>query len=355
MGQKPTGIHAMTHWIDATPTGTGSTVLTPEQIASWRERGFAFVSGLFPTELVAALRAAAVASFPAPGTPEAAAITDFGSAGRLTFPSRCEAFNAVTLHPRLLAAIGELLDVAIANLRLTQSDLWPKYGRGGGDRTPTDNDDQRMHVDYPNHTLAHPPPWHAPEAVELILYLDDVEQCGGATAVAAREGPRDAAYRWPMIDTPGVGDLDWLNDRARAEAYFARQRPALAAWRQSLYQREQRVRFTSGDVLLYRHDTWHRGTPLLPGRLRLAHNLTYRLASAEWISTLHTGWAWSAYGRDKFLEKLIAQATPAQRAVLGFPQPGSPYWCEETLAAVEARYGVFGMDITPYRVAARAG
>jgi hypothetical protein len=37
-----------------------------------------------------------------------------------------------------------------------------------------------------------------------------------------------------------------------------------------------------------------------------------------------------------------------QRAVLGFPQPGSPYWCEETLQAVEARYGMFGFDITPY-------
>jgi hypothetical protein len=345
----------MTSWIDATPTQAGETVLTPEQIASWRARGFAFVSRLFPTDLVAALRAAAAASFPAAGTPAAAAITDFGSGGRLTFPSRCEAFNTVTLHPRLLSACAQLLGVAVSELRLTQSDLWPKYGRDTADRDSADNDDQRMHVDYPNHTLVHPPPWHAPEAVELILYFDRVEDCGGATAVVPRDGDDDPAYRWPIVDTPGVAELDWLNDRAQAESYFARARPQLAAWRQSLYAREQRVRFAPGDVLLYRHDSWHRGTPLLPGRLRLAHNITYRLASAEWIGTLHTGWAWSAYSADKFFEKLLARASLSQRAVLGFPQPGSPYWCALTLAAIEARYGVFGMDMAPYRAAARAG
>ncbi|MBT7538094.1 MAG: hypothetical protein HN683_02060, partial [Gammaproteobacteria bacterium] len=68
----------------------------------------------------------------------------------------------------------------------------------------------------------------------------------------------------------------------------------------------------------------------------------------EWISTLHIGWAWQAYRDNKFLERLIAGASLNQRAVLGFPQPGSPYWCEETLQAVEARYGMFGFDITPY-------
>jgi Phytanoyl-CoA dioxygenase (PhyH) len=340
----------MTKWIDATPARTtDETILTPEHVASWRERGFAFVAGLFPADLVAELHTAARALFPVPGTPEAAAITDFGSGGRMTFPSRCAAFNAITLHPRLLIGIGQLLGRAVTDLRLTQSDLWPKYGRGTTTMQPGDNDDQRMHVDYPNHTLAHPPPWCAPEAVELILYLDRVEDCGGATALVARDGPDDPAYRWPIVDTPGVAELDWLNDRTQAEARFAAQRPALAAWRQSLYDREQRVHFAPGDVLLYRHDTWHRGTPLLAGSLRLAHNITYRTAAAEWISVLHTGWAWSAYGRDKFFERLIAQASLEQRAVLGFPQPGSPYWCAETLAAVEARYGVFGMDMTPYQ------
>ena len=52
---------------------------------------------------------------------------------------------------------------------------------------------------------------------------------------------------------------------------------------------------------------------------------------------------------DKFMERLIASASLDQRAVLGFPQPGSSYWCDETIEAVQARYGAFGFDPTPYR------
>jgi len=56
-----------------------------------------------------------------------------------------------------------------------------------------------------------------------------------------------------------------------------------------------------------------------------------------------------AYVTNKFLEKLIAQSILQQGAVLGFPQPDSDYWCEETINAINARYGMFGMEMTPYR------
>lgn len=336
-----------TRWLHPMPVSPSGDVLTEDQVRTWRERGFAFVSGLFERDLIARLHEDALRALQAPGS-TGALPRDFGSGGRLVFPARSDAFNTVTLHPRLLAAIAQLLDVAVADLRLTQSDLWPKYGHADAPGA-LDNDDQRIHVDYPNHTLVHPSPWDRPEAVELILYLDRVEDCDGATALVARNGPDDPAYRWPIVDSPGIGDLDWFNDRTAAEADFARQRPALAAWRESLYAREQRVRFAPGNVLLYRHDLWHRGTPLRPGSVRLAQNITYRKASAEWISVLHTGWAWSAYHRSKFFEKLIASLTVEQRTVLGFPAPGADYWCPQTLAAVEARYGAYGMDMTPYR------
>lgn len=335
-------------WIHPVPANPAGDPLTADQIHCWRERGFAFVSGLFESELIERLRADALAVFPAPGSPAAAKARDFGSGGRLIFPARSEAFNGLTLHTRLLASIAQLLEVATSGLRLTQSDLWPKYGQTGNP-TAYDNDDQRMHVDYPNHTLVHPSPWDRPEAVELIVYLDHVADCGGATALVPREGAGDPAYRWPIVDSPGIADLDWINDRASAEADFARRRPALAGWRASLYEREQRVHFAPGDVLLYRHDLWHRGTPLTPGSLRLAHNITYRKAAAEWIGVLHPGWSWSAYHSSKFFERLIATATVEQRTVLGFPAPGSDYWCAETLAAVEARYSALGMNTDPYR------
>lgn len=305
------------------------------------------MSGLFDEALISALASAAAEQFPAPDSEAAGQTADFGS--NLVFPSSLSELNTLTLHPRLLAAVAALLDQPVSRLRLSQSDLWPKYGRSGKSAGVLDNMDQRIHVDYPNHTLVHPTEWHRPEAVEMIVYLSDVDECGGPTAVVPREGPKDPAYRWPIVDSPGIADLDYVNDRASAEIYFAAERPDLAAWRAMLYERECYADFKPGDVLFYRHDTWHRGTPMQAGALRLVQNITFRRADCEWISTLHVGWAWKAYRRDKFLEKLIAGASLEQRAVLGFPQPDSDYWTEATIAAVEARHGVFGMDMTPYR------
>ncbi len=336
-------------WLDSTPAANGDNPLTTEQISAWQEQGFALVSGVFEESLIDRLRSAAVDRFPVPGSDAANKTADFGS--DLIFPSTVAPLNEITLYPRLLNSVAALLDTPVAELRLSQSDLWPKYGRGDKSAGPLDNMDQRIHIDYPNHTLVHPSEWSRPEAVEMIVYLSDVEQCGGPTAVVPRQGENDPAYRWPIVDSPGIADLDYVNDRQTAEAYFAEQRPSLAQWRASLYAREGYTRFKPGDVLFYRHDTWHRGTPMVPGALRLVQNITYRRAECEWISTLHVGWSWSAYRKSKFLERLIAGASLAQRAVLGFPQPGSSYWSEATIAAVAARYGVFGMDMAPYRSA----
>jgi ectoine hydroxylase-related dioxygenase (phytanoyl-CoA dioxygenase family) len=336
-----------TRWVATTPTAEGE--LTSAQVESWRSAGYAFVSGLLPESLITGLAAAARTRFPPPNSDEARGFTSFG--GPLNFPSDLPGLNDLTLHPAVLQSVSTLLSESVSALRLTQSDLWAKYGREDRPGKHLDNADQRIHVDYPNHTLAHPTEWTRPEAVEMIIYLNDVETTGGATAIVPREGSNDPAYRWPIVDTPGVADLEYVNDRDAAEQYFAGKRPHLEAWRKALYDRERQVRFQAGDVLLYRHDTWHRGTPMHNGTLRLVQNISFRRASSEWISTVRKGWAWSAYRKDKLIEKLIARASLDQRAVLGFPQPGSPYWSAATIDAVEARHGVFGIDMTPYRAA----
>lgn len=336
-----------TKWTQPQPAPGGA--LSDEQVDSWRTHGFALIEGLLPSDLIERVRSDAAAAFPAAGSPQSKRVTDFGSGGRLVFPSHSDAANELTLHPRLLAAVARLLGVETLALRLTQSDLWVKYGRNdrsGGDR---DNDDQRIHVDYPNHTLTHPPRWHEPEAVEVIVYLSDVDDCGGATAVVPRSGDDDPAYPWPIVATPGVAGLEWVNDRDSAEAYLEREVPEVARWRaEHLYPREVHARFGTGTVLLYRHDTWHRGTPLEPGTMRAVHNLTFRKAGSEWVSTLHTGWAWAMYQRSLPMERLIARASVEQRCVLGFPAPGHRYWTPETVAAVGARFGPLGMDMAPY-------
>jgi hypothetical protein len=338
-------------WLDpepACPLDCGP-VLTSQLQTRWREAGFALVDGLLPDSLVAEAKGVAEKTFPLLTRAEREAVTDFGSRGSMEFPTGHAAVDAITLHPRILGAVSELLATPIRELRLSQSDLWSKFARTRRAGGAYDNTDQRIHVDYPNHTLTHPPPWDSPEAVEIILYFDAVEDGGGAPAGVPRDGPNDPAYRWPIVDTPGVGAIEWVNDRDEAEKRLAEVAPEIARFRaEHLYPREQRARFGPGTALFYRHDTWHRGTPLEAGTRRLVHNLTFRKAPSEWISTLHEGWAWKMYRRGMSLERLIAQASVDQRCVLGFPAPGHPYWSPQTIEAVRARYGPLGMDLSPY-------
>jgi hypothetical protein len=343
----PANVSPNNRFVKATSALPENSPLTTTHVRDWSEQGFALVDDLLPRALIQRLIEAAQIRFPTPESDEARGLNDFG--GGITFPDRDSIFNELTLHPRLLEAASQLLGVPVHELRLTQSDLWPKYGRREGDRGDYDNQDQRIHVDYPNHTLTHPAPWNDPEAVEIVIYLSDQVDVGGATAVVPREGRNDPAYQWPIMDAPGIGDIPWINDRARAEAWFCEHRPDTADFRSRLYQREMYTDFTKGSVLLYRHDTWHRGTPLQPGQMRLAHNLTFRKIAADWISTLHPGWAWAMYKQDQRMERIIANLNPDQRAVLGFPAPGSTYWTAQTIDAVEARYGSFGFDANPYR------
>ena len=157
------------------------------------------------------------------------------------------------------------------------------------------------------------------------------------------------------MNMPGAGALPWRNDRENVEALLREEAPEVARWRAThLYPREHRARYRPGTLLLYRHDTWHRGTPLRPGCLRLAQNFTFRRPESEWISTLHAGWAWGMLRRSRVMEKLIAEASVDQRCVLGFPAPGHPYWTPATLVAVAARYEALGMDIGPYARAVAA-
>lgn len=323
--------------------------LEAEHISAWRNNGFTLVHDLLPKSLLQALKQDAVDFYPESGTAAAEHFNNFGSGQKFVFPADSAACNAVTMHPLLLQAVADLLGVAIAELRLTQSDLWPKYGGQHSD-DDHNNTDQRIHCDYPNHSLVHPPAWESPEAVEIILYLDNYEACEGATAVVPREGPEDPAYSWPIVQTPGVAGLDYVNDRSKAEAYMAEHNPEAAAFRQEqLYAREVVAGFQFGSVLFYRHDTWHRGRPVKPGTRRLVQNLTFTKAGCDWLNVLHPGWSWSMYRRDKLMEKLIAEASVEQRAILGFPPPGHAYWTPQTVAAVQARYHAYGIDMSPYR------
>ena len=49
------------------------------------------------------------------------------------------------------------------------------------------------------------------------------------------------------------------------------------------------------------------------------------------------------------MRRCIAEATPRQRELLGFPPPGDPLWRERFTAAMATRYP--GFDPSPYHTA----
>lgn len=61
-----------------------------------------------------------------------------------------------------------------------------------------------MHIDGWNHMLVVPPSWNEPVSVAMIIYLNDISETGGGTAVVPREGDDDSNYTVDsFLNTPG--------------------------------------------------------------------------------------------------------------------------------------------------------
>jgi hypothetical protein len=269
---------------------------------------------------------------------------DFGSPDRkFEFPTFINPLDDLVLSESLILAAQQLLGTK--DVRLIQADLWPKIGVVDDHHEAQANTDQRMHMDYGNNTVLHPQ-WDTPEVVAAIVYYDDVDETGGATGYVKRRGVDDPVYQPPFVNMPGQAGNPFFNDRATVESWFKENDPTAYELRQQLYAREEVVQFNPGTILFYRHDLWHRGRPLVAGKLRRVHNLAWKRADARGISTWNEGFAReSYYGK---VESIIGRSTPLQRSVLDFPLPGDDYWSLERLRNVEARFSGYGFDVSEY-------
>ena len=335
-------------------------ILSKKQIKQWRENGYLLLDNIFNVDIVQnavkeihdRVQSSSTSDFTSIGGPDA-----------LEFPTGMSSLDSLSIDRSLITIVKELLNTN--EVLLTQAETWKKVGidpeissdssTSSGSSSSSgvidntfNNQDQRMHMDFPNHTILHPPPFHLPEAVACIIYLSNSDECGGATHIVPRLSEDDELYQWPYSNMPGFGAIPWINDRTLAEGYLNDHYPEVAAFRKALYDREVGITFKIGTLLVYRHDLWHRGTPLLPTSTRYVQNIVYKLPHCHWLHNWNQGAAKYIYEKKKYVERLIAQLDVNQRSCLGIPLPGHVYWTKLTIAAVEKRYGCFGMDMSPY-------
>jgi hypothetical protein len=297
-------------------------------LAQWRKRGYALESNAVHTRTLRGQLASTFANSAVP-------LKDWGGDSSLEFPSAAyPALNDLATDPHLLRVAQKLLGTE--DVRLMQCVAWPKFGDDSSFDSAS-NRDQRVHMDYGNNGFLHPPAWESPQVAAAIVYLSDCDETGGGTCVVPRRGDYDPVYRWPYVHMPGIGSRRFHNDRSHAEAYMREKDPHGWMLRQLLYERELQLSPEAGSVLWYRHDVWHRGTPVKKGAVRYVVNMAWRRADAPGICCWNAGFSRRLY--EPFMRRLVASLDGNQLRSLGFPPRDHSYWNAQTREAVRLRYG----------------
>jgi hypothetical protein len=304
----------------------------PKALDRWHDDGWCLLEDLIPAGEVDAAREALAPYYPARSNPapsmlshsrplaDAAISTDTDNANEGTFdlswdapkpmfPFAEMALNQLVVHPRLITLAEELLGTD--QIRLYQGLASAKYSEGPQDY------EQLLHVDYGNHTLVVPRTDMGYQHLELFVYLSDVTPETAATRMVSRGLTADIPVERTYLS---------FTDYA------------------SLYESEVPASGPAGSVLAYRPDVFHRGTSLsAEGSVRYLLHVAYKPVGTDWLG--YQSWPAAAEGAP--WHRFVSHATLRQLTVLGFPEPGHPYWTEKTLNGVAARYP--GLDMTPWR------
>ena len=265
--------------------------------------------------------------------------SDFGSKNKMEFPTGTPIDN-ITMSENLIKTAQRLLNTE--NILLTQSDAWAKAGTNK--RKEEYNADQRIHMDYGNHTFLHPSKWEEPEAVAAIVYFSDVKDTGGETAIVPKLPTTEKFYKKPYLNMPGQKGIKFINDKDMAEEHLKIHHPKIYEFRKKLYENEIKITPEIGDVLFYRLDVWHRGTPVKIGKIRRVMNIAWKKSECTWINCWNPGFTIDMYYQK--IETMFSNLSPLQRSVLGIPLPGDKYWTYENIFYLKERYQK--LDVSPY-------
>ncbi len=225
------------------------------------------------------------------------------------FPFHSSRLNALVVHDVVVSLAEDLLGTT--EISLYMGLVTAKYsGQKSGYN-------QLLHTDYPNHMLVVPRHEVGFSQVEFFIYLTDVALEDGATRFVSRRRTADVPVERHTLNYIDYADL--YDDAGAAVG------PA-------------------GSIVVYRPDVYHRSVDVTePGHTRVMLHVSFKPRQAMWGGYQ----AWPFKGLSPEWSKFAQQATVRQLSVLGLPEPGHPYWTEQTLAGVSARYP--GLDMSPWR------
>jgi hypothetical protein len=222
-----------------------------------------------------------------------------------TFPFESSALNRLVLHESVISLAREFL--GLPDVRLYQGMLSAKYSEGALE------DEQLLHVDYGNHTLVVPRPEVGYQHLELFIYLSDVTPEKAATRMVSRRLTTGIPVERTYLST-----IDYRH----------------------LYEAEVPASGPAGSILAYRPDVYHRGVRMTaPGAARFMLHVSFKPVATDWLGSQ----AWPSAAEGLAWHRFMQSATVEQLTTLGFPEPGHPYWTEETLRGVAARYPFLDM------------
>lgn len=293
--------------------------ISDEALAEIDRQGFTIVEGLLSDEEVAAARDGIWLHHPRPddyfADPDAypeLAVNGFAGIDK-GFPFARWDLTRLCFHPDLIDAVERYLGTD--DLSLYKVELWAKYA-GATDY------EQAHHRDYGNHTLVVPRADGRYRQVTTFTLLSDVTEADAPTKIV------------PLADS---ADLPLVLDETQ------RSERITVLPKGELFDVEVPVVGPAGTVLLYRTDVFHRASGFTePGRSRFTLLLDFEARGPSWTGKV----AWANHATTPAWHEFLARASVRERDLFGFPKPGDPYWNEQTLADVGARYP--GMDMAPY-------
>jgi phytanoyl-CoA dioxygenase PhyH len=286
--------------------------LTEQLKRRWDEHGWCLIPDAVPTEDLKGAQDAMKRLFPTAEEMEAGADDEHNIRWKTwdaqwpEFPFHSSRLNNLVLHPQVISLAEALL--CTTDIALYMGIMTAKYsGQSSGYN-------QLLHTDYPNHMVVVPRRDVGYQQVEFFVYLTDVTEADGATRLVSRAKTAEIPVERHTLNYVDYADL--YDDPGNAAG------PA-------------------GSIVAYRPDVYHRSVDVEePGHRRVMLHVSFKPRQADWGG--YQSWAFK--GLKPEWSKFVQQATVRQMTVLGMPEPGHPYWNEETLAGVAARYPGLNMS-----------